>query len=40
MTKREEFQAQLKDVDREIELLEELREMLLYRIDEESEVCV
>jgi len=34
MTKKEEFLAQLKEVDRQIEQLEELREEIFFRLDE------
>lgn len=34
MSKKEEFLAQLKEVDRQIEQLEELREEIFFRLDE------
>jgi hypothetical protein len=37
MSKLEEFQDQLKQVDRQIAEYEDLRESILFRIDEEGE---
>jgi hypothetical protein len=37
MSKLEEFKSQLKEVDHQIEELEDLREYILFRIDEEGE---